>query len=205
MCHQLHSRFFEELLGLDPQEVCRRALCDHDAETGCYRVTAFGTGWLVDPRRERVIAEEEGAEGPSLELGLALVFYLLGAKDEPISGEWVSEKDFPGGTAFFRGPHAIPSHLVAEKFGGDREGFKRACLALAGRPLDMADAAFSFRALPRVPLAALLWVADEEFPAEARVLFDRSLSLHLPLDVIFGLAEEFCHRLCGRRESPSWY
>jgi len=36
---------------------------------------------------------------------------------------------------------------------------------------------------------------DEDFPSEARLLFDRTIQQHLPLDIIYALAVEVCHTL----------
>jgi hypothetical protein len=57
----------------------------------------------------------------------------------------------------------------------------------------MADAAFSFSITPRIPVAVLLWVGDDEFESEAKLLFDKTIVQHLPLDIIYALAVEICH------------
>jgi hypothetical protein len=62
----------------------------------------------------------------------------------------------------------------------------------------MADAAFAFSITPRIPVAVLLWEGDTEFPAEAKLLFDRTIAEQLPPDVIFSLAVEICNRLGNR-------
>ena len=123
------------------------------------------------------------------------LFDLLKSKDIDISGQWISEKDMPGGVAFFTGPHTIPSKMIGERYGHDLAGFTQACLDLGGTPLNMADAAFSFTIVPSIPVAVLLWKGDEEFPAEARLLFDKTITEHMALDVIFGLAVEICSTL----------
>ena len=59
----------------------------------------------------------------------------------------------------------------------------------------MADQAYSFRIAPRTPVAVLLWEGDNEFPAESKLLFDRTIVEHLALDIIFGLTVEICTRV----------
>ena len=196
MCHKLDARFFAQLAGLPADEVCRRALCRFDPARGCFQLEAWGGEYEIFPR-EAEIRPLPGTRPASSELGLAIVFYLMESQDLPLANEWVSEKDVPGGVGFFLGPHAIPGGLVAARFGADVESFSRVCQSLCGAPLEMGDAAFAFRVLPRVPVAAILWKEDDEFPADLRLLFDRTISRHLPLDVIFGLCEEVCHRLAG--------
>ncbi len=78
-------------------------------------------------------------------------------------------------------------------------GFSRKCKELEGSPLKMADQAYTFKIAPRIPLAILLWTGDDEFPAESKMLFDRSITQHLALDIIFSLAVEVCSKLADSR------
>ena len=176
MCHQLDPRFFEELSQKDPGEVCRRALCDYDKDSHSYIIRAWGADHLVKPKDNLITPSLDGSKQVNIEVGLSIIFYLLQCRDLPISGEWVSEKDLPGGVSFFRGPHSIPVHVVTDCFGQDIESFRKACKTMEGQEIPFAEAAYSFKILPRVPVAVLFWPADSEFSAESRVLFDRLAS-----------------------------
>jgi len=195
MCHKLDVRFFQELGKMNPEDVCRRALCSFDVVRECYRLTAWGEEYEIDPRCADICPMREGVPPVNTEWGLVILFYLLRASDTLPSGEWISEKDLPGGVTFFTGPHAVPTHLIRDRFGEDSNGFKKACEKLGGGVLDLADLSYSFQILPRVPVALLFWQADEEFDAEARMLFDRTIEGHLPIDVIFRLTIELCMRI----------
>jgi len=205
MCHQLDPRFFEELDNMDPQDVCRRALCENGPAAGAYLIRAWGTDYIVKPKERVIVPRQDGMPPVNTETGLSIIFYLLKAVDAPLSGQWISEKELTGGTTFFRGPHAVPVGLIEEKFDDDLDAFKKACENMGGTPLDMADASYSFPVLPRVPVAMLFWPADEEFDARARMLFDRTIESHLPIDIIFGISEELCFRLSGKSSAVSWY
>lgn len=192
MSSRLDIRFFQELEGMEPDDVCRRALCTYEHSRACFLVEAWGERYEVYPGRGEIISIDREKLPVGIEWGLVILFYLLRSQNTPIGGEWISEKDLPGGVTFFTGPHAIPTYAITDRFGNDIDGFKEVCENLGGKPIDMADAAFVFRILPRVPVAVLLWRGDDEFDAEARVLFDRTISQHLPLDVIFGLTVVLC-------------
>ena len=87
--------------------------------------------------------------------------YLLYAKEiEPVR-KWVSEKDLSGGSTFFRGPHAMPSAPLEQRFGADAEGFREKAAAISGTPADFGDASMLFQILPRISFIIVLWVADE--------------------------------------------
>ena len=120
---------------------------------------------------------------------------LLNSKEIAISNEWISEKDIPGGTTFFRGPHEIPTNLISLRFNNNVNEFKERCEQLHGSPLNMADAAYRFKITPRIPVAVLYWRGDDDFPAEAKLLYDRSIIELLSLDILFALAVAVCSRI----------
>jgi len=197
-CQWLDPRYLDELTALEPAEVCARTAATWDPERRVYSVAALGGPVEVDAARRSVARPgPAGAEPVSLWLALTVLFYLLRGQDLPLEGRWISEKELPGGTMFFQKTHALPLDLVAERFGADREGFLATGGALGGAAVEEGDAAVEFPVLPRVPVRVVLWLADAEFPADARMLFDASLEQHLPLDVIYGLAVELCRLLAG--------
>ncbi|MFN2167538.1 MAG: DUF3786 domain-containing protein, partial [Anaerolineae bacterium] len=63
--------------------------------------------------------------------------------------------------------------------------FRRAAESLGGEPLPLGGAGYTFTVLPRVRLGLAYWEGDEEFPSQARVLFEDSAAHYLPTD---GLA-----------------
>jgi len=63
----------------------------------------------------------------------------------------------------------------------------------------MGDIAFQFQITSHIPAVVLYWQGDDDFPPEAKLLFDRSISRHLATDVIFALAVEMCIRV-GRSD-----
>jgi len=190
--------FFRELAEKDPKEVCQRALCSYNDVKKSYNITIWGDDFSVFPYEYKIdCISKSNAQPPYEYFYLFVIHYLLTAKKIEISKEWVSEKDIPGGAAFFRGPHEIPTSLIVKKYHNDLEKFKKNCILLGGIPLDMADAACVFNITPRIPAALLYWEGDEEFPPESKLLFDRSVSEHLALDIIYALAVDICTRACG--------
>jgi hypothetical protein len=186
---------FKDLMEMDPQNVCRRALCGYDTHSGGYTLSIWGADYGVYPAESHIVRLMDNTPVTDTFLSLFIVHYLLTSQERPITKEWISVKDIPGGATFFRGPHAIPAYLIEKRYGDDMGGFAEVCEQLEGTPLPMADKAYSFKIAPRIPVAVLLWKGDDEFPAEAKLLFDRSVGDHLALDIIFSLAVELCSRL----------
>lgn len=85
--------------------------------------------------------------------------------------------------------------MIASRFDGDIQGFSLRCEQYGGTKLALADAAFSFVITPRLPVAVLFWQGDEEFPTEAKLLFDATIVRHLALDIVYALAVGVCEQL----------
>ena len=195
MTNLIDTCHFQDLAGRDPEDVCRRALCGYDRDKDCYTLSVWGEDYNIYPGESKIIRFRDDKSDINIFFGLFIIQYLLTSKAIPINREWVSEKDIPGGVAFFRGPHAIPTHFIAKRYGDNIGGFRKRCERLNGIPLHMADQAYYFRIAPRTPVAVLLWRGDDEFPAESKILFDKTIVEHLALDIIFGLTVEICTRV----------
>jgi hypothetical protein len=195
MAELIDAVYYQNLSGLDPETVCKRALCEYDPVKACYILEVWGDLFEICPQQLSVSYPCQSNDRLHAWFDLFAVHYLLGACKSPLAGQWVSEKDLAGGAAFFRGPHRIPADLITNRFKDDSKAFADLCSQYAGQPLDMADAAFAFQIAPRIPAAVLYWEGDEEFGAEAKLLFDKSISAHLALDVIYAMAVGICKRL----------
>ena len=201
MSETIDQVLFADVLKLDPREVGQRTGCAWDKESQSFVLETWGGRTRVCPGNETVTALEPGHMPSGEYLSLLLVHYLIHSQPDRPTESWVSEKDIPGGAAFFRGPHAFPVERITRRFDNDLAAFESACRELGGRPLELADKAFAFEVLPRVPVAVLYWLGDEDFPCEAKLLFDRSIDRHLPLDIIYALAVLVC-RVVGGVSTP---
>ena len=192
--------FFQQLAAMPAEDVCNRAACTYDDRERAYTIALWDRRYRVQPELHLVGPADPAIPPLHPYLDLFLVHYLLRANGKESAGQWISEKDIPGGATFFRGPHTIPSDLIAARFNNDIEMFKRRCEQLQGVPLSLADAAWRFAVTPRTPVAVLYWQGDDEFPAEAKILFDADIGSCLAADVVYALAVGICDRLGRERD-----
>jgi len=132
-------------------------------------------------------------EDPLLEL-VTLVYLNRVGGIFPLDRDIVGLQDLKE-SHFFVGPHELRTAKVLDRYGRDPEGFRRAVRALDGDLVDMADAAGRLLPFPRIPLYFLMWFADDEFPANLRVLFDRTIEQVLPADAIWALVNRVARAL----------
>lgn len=158
-------------------------------------VSFLNARYRVDPVAERIT---EIGPDPSRVLSesfqILLIRHLIAVSGEPV-GEEITEKELPGGTTFFQGPHALPVAPVAECYGSDPEAFLSRGRELGAEPVSHGDAALRFWPFPGIPVTYVLWKADDEFPASVSVLFDRSISRWFEADMIFLLVGEITARI----------
>jgi len=195
MSYSVDAMFFHELAKKDPKDVCHRALCKYDSERRSYILEVWGDDYLINPYEYRIDRITNNFPMPHESFYIFIMHYLLKVKAYEICSEWISEKDIPGGAAFFTISHEIPTYLISEQHGNNIDEFCRRCAQLHGIPLDMADASYGFRITPRVPVAVLYWMGDDDFPAQSRILYDKVVADYLAPDVIFSLAAEICSRI----------
>jgi Domain of unknown function (DUF3786) len=199
MNEQIWSKLEEER----PEMLCRRT--GARLERGLVLLTVLDRTLALDPvqRCAQWLATATGcpANPPSEAAEVVATAYLLLARELPLAGRWISPLDLPLGEMFFRGPHGLPTGGLEAAFGDSAARFHAAAATLAGKPLTFADVACEFEVLPRVPVAVLLWLADDEFDARARFLVDETVGEHLALDSLLGVLAMLADRLitapCG--------
>jgi len=120
----------------------------------------------------------EDLEGPDREIPLQeqvlILHYMVGADPDRDPGDMIAYREIPGASFYF-GPFVKRAvNPLKEVFGRDIELFQRTCEALGGTPIDAGDAAYQFQVFPQLCLQYILWEGDEEFDAEANILFNES-------------------------------
>jgi hypothetical protein len=65
------------------------------------------------------------------------------------------------------------------------DAFRQGAERIGGEPLGVGSAGYSFQVLPRVRLAAVYWLGDEDFSSQASILFEDTATHYMSTD---GLA-----------------
>jgi hypothetical protein len=187
--------YFDQLAKKDSKALCRQTPCKYDEENKKYTISVWGDDYNIYPHEFKIDCIKKGYWDPHEFFYLFIIYYLLNFKDVKIKNEWISEKDIPGGTTFFRGPHEIPTSIISKQYKNDINAFSERCIELGGDLLDLADSAYGFNIVPQIPIAVLYWEGDEDFFPEAKILYDKTMIDYLPSDILFSLAVEVCARI----------
>ena len=172
--------------------VCRNAKAGFDEASGHYVLPVFNSNVFISPGGRRIWGDSWIADLLLNKLPhysrLSALWYLLQAKDIPLSGNLVNPREVKGGLIFAQGSHMLPLDKVVEQYGNDVQRLIQRGITFGGEQLDYGDASVRLFPFPRVPVVLLIWKDDGEFPARADILFDSTCSQHLPTDIIWSIA-----------------
>ena len=140
---------------------------------------------------------DSSGEKPRYDICIILCRHLLMCPEIlPHDRQWASFKDLKEAgplTVYFKDN---VEHAIAAGFAGKLEALKSCTAALNGTApnLDVSyDFAVQIAGLPKIPMVLLFNEADEFFPSECFVLFERQVEIYLDAECIAMLG----HRLAG--------
>lgn len=125
-----------------------------------------------------------------------ILHYLQGCMPG-LKNHWIAYREIPGAGFYFGAFAKRALEPLKKVFGGDVQGLSAAAAQLGGESMDTGDAAYQFVPLPYAPVQLIVWQGDDEFPAEANILFDASVGDYLSPEDAAWLASLVVYRLIG--------
>ncbi len=130
------ERAWEILALLDPEDVCHKTKVDFDESAGYYILPLFNGKAYISLKERYIWGDSKVADLVLNELPhyskLSALWYLIQAKDIPLSGNLVSPREVNGGLIFSQGSHVLPLNRLVEKYGKDVERLVRRGVSLGG-------------------------------------------------------------------------
>jgi hypothetical protein len=181
------------LRSLKPDKLMLRSGCQRD-EDGNFRLTFFWQEYVISAEDFTVRRADTGEQLASFTQSLILT-YLATADGTTPSGRWVGFRDLPDGMFYVQAFEGYSGRRLVRELQGGIEAFRRAAEELGGELLTIGDAGHAFTVLPRVHLAVVYWQGDEEFPSQARVLFEDTAAHYMPTDGLAVLGSQLVGRI----------
>lgn len=117
-----------------------------------------------------------------------------------ITGEWIPFRELKDGspfTAAFQNGILTP---LAATFSGKEDRLEKTVEALRGKRLTTSS--FLLSAFDCIPVKLLFWDGDDEFPAQANILFDRNATDFIHIESIVTIATEMLYQLADAAAIP---
>ncbi|KLU61142.1 hypothetical protein CEB3_c27120 [Peptococcaceae bacterium CEB3] len=113
---------------------------------------------------------------------ILILHYLSRSSPVQEQGRLISYKEIPGGSIYIQPFTNRAIRPVVQAFGDKPQALLEAGLRLGGRAAAYGDAAVTIPVFPRIPVTLVIWGGDDEFPANANILFDASAAHILPAE-----------------------
>ncbi len=137
---------------------------------------------------------------------LLAILYMANSRATPLANQWVPYRELKDGMFYAKSFADTVEDRICRRFGEDFDGMRAACEALGGREVDQGDLGMVIKTFPRLPLLFIIWRGDEEFPPNARILFDAAATEYLNAFELRMLCGEVVNRLIriadGKLEVP---
>jgi hypothetical protein len=126
---------------------------------------------------------------------ILILHYMLPPALPPLTDNWLSYREIPGASFYYSSFVRRAIDPLKKVFGQNIDGFLRSGDLLGGKIIDTGDAGYEFRLFPNIRVRLILWAGDEEFPAEANMVFDENIGSMLSPEDIAWLAGMLVYRL----------
>ncbi len=168
--------------------------CGAELIDGCLHMEVWETAVFVDLNNFIAYEVETGDLLDPL-LQTVIAYYLSLADGTLPAHRWISFSGLANGNFYTKAFQGYSGKVLADVFGNDVARFARTAVSCGGQLDPFADLAFRFQVLPYVPLLAVCWPGDDDFPSSYKILFDAHVNHYLPTDGCAILGNMLTRRL----------
>ena len=161
-----------KFLEMDQEELIRKFQLEADEEF--LYIIYFSKRFRID-RKNGFITEDGKSPGFETVMNIYNTFYYSAA--HPVaSGNLVAFRQVKRVYPFEAAYRRTIIFRLQELFAGKTEELRKACEALGGTLLPQGDVGYVLPVFPFLNIAVLFWDKDEEFEAQANMLFDSEIT-----------------------------
>ena len=161
-----------KFLEMDQEELIRKFQLEADEEF--LYIIYFSKRFRID-RKNGFITEDGKSPGFDTVMNIYNTFYYSAA--HPVaSGNLVAFRQVKRVYPFEAAYRRTIIFRLQELFAGKKEELRKACEALGGTLLPQGDVGYVLPVFPFLNIAVLFWDKDEEFEAQANMLFDSEIT-----------------------------
>lgn len=168
----------EQLKQYSPETLCKNTMASFDENEQNFCLPSMGTDIFIHYPDFTIKQELD------MWHHLTLLQYLDTADGTPLSGQWISLQQMPGGVTRGRGFDKDIETMFDRYFSNiTADEFLARCLQLGGKELrGRADVEVVIPYAPMFPILVRFWESDDEFAASGKLLVDRSAEHYLSID-----------------------
>ena len=182
----------KRFLTMNQEDICRRLPEVRKSEEKLF-VWHYGREFAVDRKDGTIQAISDDRPVDVMpRLNIYTLFWYAG-KDAVQTGNWVPFRELRNAFPFTKAFQEGILEPLAETFSGQEELLEKAVKKLRGERIS--EAGFQLPAFSCIPVRLNFWDADDEFPAQANLLFDSSATDFNHVESIVTIATEALYQL----------
>lgn len=189
-CEKWRKLFLE----MNHEELVKRFQLKSD-ENAVY-IVYYGQEYRIDRINGMITLTLEPEQKLSFNTVISIYNLFYYAKpDAKVRGEFVPFRQVKRAAPFDPAFQRTILKPLARTFEGRAELMVKACLTLEGSPVRQGDVGYVIHAFACMPLTVIFWDGDEEFDAQANILFDADITDFIHEETVVCIASDLVRRL----------
>ena len=183
--------YLEKFRAGDPAEMAARCGLPYDGEKRTVTLTLLGEAFTVSHPDYMIV-------GPSpLTNAERILFlrYLLDGRHALPGGTYLTYREFPWGEVYLQQFTGRCIKRFAFSYSSRPETLNRIMERLPAKPLSRSDAGWEVELMPGLTVQFLLWLADEEFPPNAQILFSDNFRYAFTAEDLANIGDIILNRM----------
>lgn len=186
----------EKLSGMDIKQQCLRSSAEY-VHPDKVIIEYLNQSYVMAIPGMEISLRGSARRGEDVDLTdrILMLHYLITAGGTAATGKVIGLRQVPGGSC----EHASFAREVVtpllDRFGREPERLVEAAAELGGSRANYGSVAVSIKAFPRVSVIIVLWRGDDEFPPNATILFDSTVTDYLSTEDLAVLCERIAQKL----------
>ena len=197
LCRQWQERY----LSMDRNEL--KARFNLRADDHAHYITYYQDEYRLDQQDGSLTLVSDPNRVISFNTTMAIYTLFHYSKPEAkVCGEFVPFREVKRAAPFAPAFQRMIVDPFCKSFSGQIGLLKSACEALHGQPIPQGDIGAVFHAFDWMPVRLAFWDGDDEFDAQATILFDANITDFLHEESVVCIGADLVRRLCEEAGLP---
>ena len=188
-----YENLCKEFAKRNPEEMSEKSGAKYDSKKKQFTLTYLNNEYIISYPEGRIILKDDKRKNSLKDTNHVLVekmvimSYLQRCTNSGLAKKWVPFRELEGVGHAYEGFSLQGVNKLVQFFGDKGELFLKAGNKLGAKKYPAGDIGLEIDILPNVPVVLVLWLGDEEFKADASILFDYSAPKELHVEDLAGL------------------
>lgn len=183
-----YGNLCKEFAKYNPEEMAEKSGAKYDSEKKQFTLTYLNREYLISYPQGRITLKDDNEkklftdDNRHLTVEMFIISYLHRCTKSGLTKKWVPYRDLEGVGHAYDGFAVQGINKLVQFFGDKGDLLLKAGAKLGAKKYPSGDIGLEINVLPNVPAALVLWLKDEEFEADATILYDYSATKELHVE-----------------------